>query len=70
MIRLPLEAHADTRHADIGIEVSNDPGTVLIVLDPMDTETFDDRQVERVLLPAEARALAAMLRHFAYMAER
>lgn len=73
MIRIAPEAHRSTRgdNAQISVELDDDAGrTVRLVVEAEPGETFDDRDVDRYLTAPEARALAAMLWHFAEMAER
>lgn len=51
-----------------GPEISVEPdedGFVRLTLDPLSGETFDDRDIDRTLTPAEARELAAILWHHA-----
>lgn len=73
MIRIAPEAHRSHRgdNAEISVELDDDGGhTVRLVVEAEPSETFDDRDVDRYLTPPEARALAAMLWHFADQAER
>jgi hypothetical protein len=64
---------ANYRNGSIGPTISvelDDDGHVSMVLEPQTGETFDDRDVERSLVPAEARELAAALWHYAEESER
>lgn len=73
MIRIAPEGHRSTRgdNAEISVELDDAEGrNVRLVVEPEPGETFDDRDVDRYLTPPEARALAAMLWHFADQAER
>ena len=73
MIRIAPEAHRSSTgdNATITVELDDDGGhTVRLVLEAEAGETFDDRDVDRYLTAPEARALAAMLVHFAEQAER
>lgn len=59
----------------VGPTIATDVGpdgewTVVLALDPLPAETFDDRDIDRTLTPAEARELAAMLWHHADAADR
>lgn len=66
MIKLPL----------YNIRGDNGPGITVDLIEGRDIyldfepETADDTQVHRTLIPDEARALAAILVHFADEAER
>lgn len=53
----------------IAVEQDEDTG-VRVTLEPLPTETFDDRDVDRSLTAPEARELAAMLWHHAEEADR
>lgn len=55
----------------ISVDISDDSEHIVtLTIDPETGETFDDRDVTRMLLPSEARALAAALIHHAAEAER
>lgn len=53
---------------EIGVELTDD-GDVRLWLEPTIGETLDDRDVDRSLIPNEARELAAMLEHYADRAD-
>lgn len=56
---------------EISVDLDDDHGTtVVLTIEAGPGETLDDRDLDRHLLPAEARALAAMLWHQADQAER
>lgn len=56
---------------EISVDVGEDgDGDVYLVIEADAKETFDDRDLSRVLTPDEARNLAAILWHSADMAER
>jgi hypothetical protein len=54
---------------EISVELDDD-NAVRLSIEAGPGETFDDRDLDRSLTPAEARALAAMLWHQADQAER
>lgn len=56
--RISVEAHPDGEQL------------VCLNLEPHVGETIDDRDIDRNLTPDEARALAAVLRHYADEVER
>lgn len=55
---------------EITVEQEDDGSGVSIHLDPLATETLEDRQITRTLTSPEARELAAMLWHHADEADR
>lgn len=61
--------HSDHRRAWVDVELDDD-NAVRLTIKAQPGETFDDRDVARALLPDEARALAAMLWHYADEARR
>jgi hypothetical protein len=85
MLRLTPSAHRDEYHYgrcpdgravgtgpqfSVGLSEDEPDGYVHLTLDPHHAETIDDRDIDRLLVAAEARALAAALWHFADEAER
>lgn len=54
----------------IEVEAEDEGLGVRLTLDPLPVETLDDRPVDRILTPEEARALAAVLWHVADEQER
>lgn len=54
----------------IGPDDDSDFAAVRLTLDPLPCETFDDRDVERLLTASEARELAAALNHYAAELDR
>lgn len=54
----------------IGPDDDSDFAAVRLTLDPLPGETFDDRDVERLLTASEARELAAALNHYAAELDR
>lgn len=69
-LALHPEFHSSSVHQPrISVEVADDLPAVVLTLEAETGETFDDRDVARTLTPAEARALAAALWHFAGEAE-
>lgn len=70
MISLRPLNYSSTSRPTPEISVDTDEGYVDLTLESDTGETFDDRNISRTLDPSEARALAAMLWHFADMAER
>lgn len=72
MMHLRPEAHRYTGgRPEISVDLDDEYGaTVILSIEAGPGETFDDRDLDRTLTPAEARALAAMLWHQADMAER
>ena len=72
MMFLRPEAHRyNGGRPEISVELDDDHGTaVVLTIEAGPGETFDDRDLDRTLTPAEARALAAMLWHQADAAER
>ena len=55
---------------ELTVEQMEDGPGVAMILDPMPTETLEDREVTRYLTSPEARELAAMLWHHADEADR
>lgn len=55
---------------EVSIEQEEDGTGVTLHLDPLPTETLEDRPIHRNFTSAEARELAAMLSHHANEADR
>lgn len=55
---------------ELFVDVADELSGVLLSLDPLPGETFDDRTVERTLTSDEARELAAILWHHADALDR
>ena len=55
---------------EVSIEQEEDGTGVTLHLDPLPTETLEDRPIHRNFTSAEARELAAMLWHHANEADR
>lgn len=71
MIRMPLDNHGPIgQRLDIEVDTTDDGAAVDLILIAEPMETIEDRDILRVLQPHEARALAAVLVHFAAEAER
>ena len=66
-IRIPLENHGPYGHrACVRVELVDGREGVEVTFD---AEVDGDQAISRVLTPAEARALAASLTHYAFEAE-
>lgn len=66
MLIIPLNCHTTPLRGVARLTVDlDDDRYVRLSVDAEPGETFDDRDVDRQLLPAEARALAAALWHYA-----
>jgi len=67
-----LRLREGENHHGIAPEILVHPagGSVVLCLDPLPGETYDDRYVTRYLRPTEARELASMLWHHADELER
>lgn len=70
MILRPDYHQSSTARTEISVERADDELLVRLTLDSEAGETFDDRDVDRFLSPAEARELAAALYHHAEELDR
>ena len=55
---------------EVTVEQEDDGSGIVLTLDPLPTETLEDREVSRTFTSPEARELAAMLWHHAEEADR
>lgn len=70
MLIRPANHYGDANRPEIAVvDQTDDPGLVCLLLGAATAETFDDRDIERLLTPSEARELAAMLWHHADRAD-
>lgn len=70
MFLRPCNHQSSGHRPEISVEPVDDGSGVRLTIEAEAGETFDDRDVDRILTPDEARELAAMLWHHADELER